>query len=130
MLHRYRLPHFSTLIFLRKFSTINSNILKPYPSYVERQTELVVNTTSGDALIEIDRETKVKIPRPSTTIRTKVNYIDTDPVGDKKQPIVLLVHGYPGDHQSTINLIEQFQRRNFRCIAPDMPCKCSSIELR
>lgn len=124
MLHRYRLPHFSTLIFLRKFSTINSNILKPYPSYVERQTELVVNTTSGDALIEIDRETKVKIPRPSTTIRTKVNYIDTDPVGDKKQPIVLLVHGYPGDHQSTINLIEQFQRRNFRCIAPDMPCKC------
>ena len=124
MLHRYRLPHFSTLTFLRKLSTINSNILKPYPSYTERQTELAISTTSGDELIEIDRETKLKVPRPSTIIRTKVNYIDTDPVGDKKQPIVLLVHGYPGNHQSTINLIEQFQRRNFRCIAPDMPCKC------
>lgn len=122
MLHRYRLAR---LIPLTSIRTINTNILKPYPNYVERETELIINTTSGDEFIEIDRETKTKVPRPSTTFRAKVNYIDTDPLGDKHQAIVLLVHGYPGTHQSTINLIEQFQRRNFRCIAPDMPCKCS-----
>lgn len=121
-MYQRRLPRFFTSIFVKRFSTIDSNVLKPYPNYVERQTELAVNTTSGDELIEIDQETKVKLPKPTTTIRTTVNYVDTNPLGDKNQPIVLLVHGYPGTHQSTINLIEQFQRRNFRCIAPDMPC--------
>lgn len=123
-----RLPRFLTTIFVKRFSTINSNILKPYPNYVERQTDLAVSTTSGDDLIEIDRETKQKVPKPSTVIRTTVNYIDTNPLNEKNQPLVLLVHGYPGTHQSTINLIEHFQRRNFRCIAPDMPCKTSSLE--
>lgn len=108
--------------FIRKFSTINSNILKPYPSYVERQTDITINTSPGDEFIEIDQKTKVKIAKPSTFIRTTANYIDTNPLGDKNQSIVLLVHGYPGTHESTKNVIEEFQRRNFRCIAPDMPC--------
>jgi pimeloyl-ACP methyl ester carboxylesterase len=105
---------------VKYFST---NVLKPYPSYVERQVDISINTTSGDELVEIDRETKIQLPKPSTPIRTTVNYIDTNPLGDKNQSIVLLVHGYPGTHESTKNLIEEFQRRNYRCIAPDMPCK-------
>ncbi|CAF4748072.1 unnamed protein product [Rotaria socialis] len=106
---------------IKNLSTASSTILKPYPSYVERQLEVVINTSSGDEFIEIDRDTKVKVPTPSTSIRAKVNYVDTDPIGDKKQPIVLLVHGYPGTHESTKSFIEEFQQRNFRCIAPDMP---------
>lgn len=103
---------------IRKFSTI----LKPYPSYVERQVDVAINTAPGDEFIEINRETKVQLPKPATYLRTTINYIDTNPLGDKNQSIVLLVHGYPGTHESTKNFIEQFQRRNFRCIAPDMPC--------
>ncbi|CAF1524998.1 unnamed protein product [Rotaria sp. Silwood1] len=107
---------------IKNFSTISSsNIIKSYPNYVERQTEVVINTSSGDEFIEIDRETKVKIPKPTTSIRANINYIDTNPLGDKKQSIVLLVHGYPGTHESIKNFIEEFQQRNFRCIAPDMP---------
>jgi hypothetical protein len=108
---------------INNFSTINSYILKPYPNYIERQSDIAINTSSGDEFIEIDRETKVKIVKPGTFIRMTVNYVDTNPLGDKNQPIVLLVHGYPGTHESTKNFIEEFQRRNFRCIAPDMPCK-------
>jgi predicted alpha/beta-fold hydrolase len=107
---------------VKTLSTITSNILKPYPNYVERQLNVAINTSSGDEFIEIDRETSVKVAKPATFVRTMINYVDTNPLGDKNQPIVLLVHGYPGTHESTKNLIEEFQRRNFRCIAPDMPC--------
>jgi pimeloyl-ACP methyl ester carboxylesterase len=107
---------------VKNFSTIASNVLKPYPNYVERQSDITINTSSGDDFVEINRETKVQVAKPSTFIRTTVNYVDTNPLGDKNQSIVLLVHGYPGTHESTRNLIEEFQRRNFRCIAPDMPC--------
>ncbi len=110
---------FSNSKLIKRFST---NILKPYPNYVERQLELTINTTSGDEFVEINRETNVQVATPGTFIRTTINYIDTNPLGDKNQPIVLLVHGYPGTYESTKNFIEQFQRRNFRCIAPDMPC--------
>ncbi|CAF2696191.1 unnamed protein product [Rotaria sp. Silwood2] len=106
---------------VKNLSTTSSNILKPYPSYVERQLEVVINTSSGDEFVEIDRETNIKLAKPTTSIRANINYVDTNPLGDKKQPIVLLVHGYPGTHESTKNFIEEFQRRNFRCIAPDMP---------
>ena len=99
-----------------------SSIVKSYPNYVERQCELRLNTTAADDTIEIDRETSVQVTKPSSFVSATINYVDTNPLGDKKQPIVLLVHGYPGSHESTRNLIEQFQRRNFRCIAPDMPC--------
>lgn len=107
---------------LKRFSSTSSTIVNPYPSYVERQVDVVLNTSTSDETVEIDQETKVKIAKPTTSIRAKVNYIDTNPLGDKKQSIVLLVHGYPGTHESTKNFIEHFQRRNFRCIAPDMPC--------
>jgi pimeloyl-ACP methyl ester carboxylesterase len=110
-LHLKSVKHFST------------NVLKPYPNYVERQADINIDTSSGDEFIEINRETKVQVPKPSTFIRTTANYVDTNPLGDKNQSIVLLVHGYPGSHESTRNLIEEFQRRNFRCIAPDMPCE-------
>ncbi len=106
----------------KTFSRLSSTILKPYPNYVERQSEIVINTASGDDFIEIDQQTKVKVPVPATFLRTTVNYVDTNPLGDKNQSIVLLVHGYPGTHESTRNFIEEFQGRNFRCIAPDMPC--------
>jgi hypothetical protein len=119
-IRRLHLPLFPK--YVKSFSTISSNILKPYPSYVERQTEIMINTSPGDEFVEIDSETSVQVAKPSTFIRTKINYVDTNPLGDKNQPIVLLVHGYPGTHESTRNFIEEFQRRNFRCIAPDMPC--------
>ncbi|UJR08956.1 hypothetical protein I4U23_013208 [Adineta vaga] len=108
---------------IKTFSTktTTTDILKPYPSYTERQITLSINTSSGDDFVEIDRETKIKVVKPTTHIRPTINYVDTNPLGDKNQPIVLLVHGYPGAHESTKNLIEEFQRRNFRCIAPDMP---------
>jgi pimeloyl-ACP methyl ester carboxylesterase len=118
-------PHLHLPLFfkhIRKLSTTTTNILKPYPNYVERQLDIIINTSSGDDTIEIDAETAVKVAQPSAYIRTMINYIDTNPLGDKNQAIVLLVHGYPGTHESTRNLIEEFQRRNFRCIAPDMPC--------
>ena len=99
-----------------------SSMVKSYPNYVERQCELRLNTTAADDTIEINRETSVQVTKPSSYINITTNYVDTNPLGDKKQPIVLLVHGYPGSHESTRNLIEQFQRRDFRCIAPDMPC--------
>ncbi|CAF1233072.1 unnamed protein product [Adineta ricciae] len=79
------------------------------------------NSFKCDEFIEIDQETKAKVAKPATYIRPTVNYVDTNPLGDKNQPIVLLVHGYPGTHESTRNLIEEFQQRDFRCIAPDMP---------
>lgn len=108
---------------IKSLSTASSTVLKPYPSYMERQAEVAINTTTGDDFIEIDNETKVKVAKPTTTVRATINYVDTNPLGDKNQPIVLLVHGYPGTHESTKNFIEEFQRRNFRCIAPDMPCE-------
>ncbi|CAF1286353.1 unnamed protein product [Adineta steineri] len=106
---------------VKTFSTISSNIVKQYPNYSERQLDVVINTAAGDEFIEIDRETTIKVARPATFLRANVNYVDTNPLGDKNQPIVLLVHGYPGTHESTRNFIEEFQQRNFRCIAPDMP---------
>lgn len=111
---------------IRRLSSTTTTILKPYPSYVERQVEIRINTTSGDDKIQIDRETKITVSKPSSFVRSTVNYVDTNPLGDRKQPIVYLVHGYPGNHESMRNLIEEFQRRNFRCIAPDMPCKTSN----
>ena len=100
-----------------------STIIKPYPKYVERQAEIGIATSSNSKSVEIDSEAEMKTTKPESYIQIKVNYIDTDPIGDKRQPIVLLVHGYPGNHEMTRGLIEEFQRRNFRCIAPDMPCK-------
>jgi predicted alpha/beta-fold hydrolase len=108
--------------YVKSFSTMSSNILKPYPSFVERQIDININTSSGDEFVEIDRETSIKVAKPSTFAKATVNYVDTNPLDDKNQPIVLLVHGYPGNYESTKNFIEEFQRRNFRCIAPDMPC--------
>jgi hypothetical protein len=99
-------------------------MIKSYPSYVERQIDLKINSTSNDDKIRIDLETSIDIVQPARFIPAQVNYVDTNPLGDKKQSIVLVVHGYPGTHESTRNIIEEFQRRNFRCIAPDMPCKC------
>ena len=117
---RLRIPFYSQIC-----SRIHTNILKPYPSYVERQVEIQINTSSGDEYMQCDRETDVHVASPATFIRTTANYIDTNPLGDKNQPIVLLVHGYPGTFESTKNLIEEFQKRNYRCIAPDMPCSFS-----
>ncbi len=117
--------HFRPFHF-RSFSTSPAfDILNPYPNYVERQLDVTLNTSSGDDVVEIDRETKIKLAAPATFVRATINYVDTNPLGDKNQPLVLLVHGYPGTHASTRNLIGEFQRRNFRCIAPDMPCKLS-----
>ena len=110
----------------RRLSTMTNTVLKPYPNYVERQVEVQINTTSGDDKVEIDRETKVQVSKPASFVRATVNYVDTNPLGDRNQAIVCLVHGYPGNHQSMRNLIEEFQRRNFRCIAPDMPCKTTT----
>jgi pimeloyl-ACP methyl ester carboxylesterase len=115
-------PRLHLSLISKYVKTFSTNILKPYPNYVERQADIAINTSSGDDFIEIDRETKVQVTKPTTLIRTTVNYVDTNPLGDKNQPIILLVHGYPGTYESTKNFIEEFQRRNFRCIAPDMPC--------
>ena len=108
---------------MKNISRTTSNILKPYPSYVERQIDVAIHTTSNDESIEIDNESKIKIPELKSFIRAQINYIDTNPLGDKNQPLILIVHGYPGTHESTRNFIEELQQRNFRCIAPDMPCK-------
>jgi pimeloyl-ACP methyl ester carboxylesterase len=107
----------------RVLSSSSGTILNPYPSYVERQVELRIQTSTGDETVQINRDTAVEMAKPLSYMKMNVNYVDTNPVGEKRQAIVLLVHGYPGTHQSTMNLIEEFQRRNFRCIAPDMPCK-------
>ncbi|CAF1405410.1 unnamed protein product [Adineta ricciae] len=118
-------PRLHLPLFYQQIKTLStatsSSVTKPYPSYVERQITINVNTSPGDEFIEIDQETKAKVAKPATYIRSTVNYVDTNPLGDKNQPIVLLVHGYPGTHESTRNLIEEFQQRDFRCIAPDMP---------
>lgn len=113
---------------MKTFSTVSS-VVKPYPSYVERQITINVNTSPGDEFIEIDHETKAKVAKPATYIHSTVNYVDTNPLGDKNQPIVLLVHGYPGSHEYTRNLIEEFQQRDFRCIAPDMPCRLTHVRI-
>src|SRR5579871_6732997 len=96
-------PRLHLSLFFQHVKSLSTNILKPYPNYVERQLDVVVNTSAGDEFLEIDRETKIKVAKPATHIRTNINYVDTNPLGDKNQPIVLLVHGYPGTHESTKN---------------------------
>ena len=108
---------------VRRLASHAGTLLKPYPSYVERQVELRIRTSTGDDVVEINRDTAVQMTKPASYMKVNVNYVDTNPLGEKNQSLVLLVHGYPGTHESTRNFIEEFQRRNFRCIAPDMPCK-------
>lgn len=105
-----------------------STIVKSYPSYVERQADIQVETSSYEETVSIDQDSKVNVRRPSTFTNLTVNYVDTNPIGDKNQSIVLLIHGYPGNHSVMRSLIEQFQRRNFRCIVPDMPCQLVTID--
>ncbi|CAF1307134.1 unnamed protein product [Didymodactylos carnosus] len=105
----------------RLVSNPTGELLKPYPTFMERQVELVINTSTRDDVLTIDKEEKIQIQKPQTLMTAKVNYIDTNPLGDKNQDIVLIVHGYPGSYSTTLNLVEEFQRRNYRVIAPDMP---------
>ncbi|CAF4245618.1 unnamed protein product, partial [Rotaria sordida] len=50
---------------IKNLSTTSSTILKPYPSYVERQLDVVINTSPGDEFVEIDHETKLKVAKPT-----------------------------------------------------------------
>ncbi|KAI1305925.1 hypothetical protein HDE_01134 [Halotydeus destructor] len=128
-----RVSRLNTVIFRPSSVTSKRKLTREQSSSTGASFQPPVKSVRISACAELYRKwsatRKAYRKAPANGIEFDVEYVDTI-VPDKKQPVVLVLHGAPGSHAEYRSLTQHLSKLGFRVIVPNLPTYEATVKSR